>query len=203
MIIPVATTSLPAVTAITNIPTQNPDPFPGALSLKQPFSFGTGKIASQATTYRYWINDTYEWRDMNRDNNYYAREPDAGDKYLFVFVQMENLGDTRVWFPPADDIMVHYNGATYYEDPGHYKPENPGDEPIQVKEVQSFQKLDGDGYVEDFGFSHDQELAYLYPGASNAIDGYIIYEVPQSLTPEKTYVDITFNGLDRGIWKLG
>ena len=38
---------------------------------------------------------------------------------------------------------------------------------------------------------------------SNAVDGYIIYEVPQSLTPEKTYVGIPFNTQDQGVWKLG
>jgi hypothetical protein len=54
-----------------------------------------------------------------------------------------------------------------------------------------------------FGFSHGTELGYLYPGMSNAVDGYIIYEVPQSLTPEKTYVEIPFNTKDHAVWKLG
>jgi hypothetical protein len=58
-------------------------------------------------------------------------------------------------------------------------------------------------YVEDFGYSHGTKLAYLYPGRSNAIDGYLVYEVPASLTPEKTYVEIVFNGNTVGVWKLG
>jgi hypothetical protein len=42
----------------------------------------------------------------------------------------------------------------------------------------------------------------VYPGEGNAVDGYIIYEVPASLTPDKTYVEIVFNGHETAVWKL-
>jgi len=45
-------------------------------------------------------------------------------------------------------------------------------------------------------------LAYLYPKKSNAIDGYLVYEVPASLSPENAYVEIVFNGNEVGVWKL-
>jgi hypothetical protein len=187
------------------MPTQRPDPFPGALGLKDRFAFGSGKVASVAVVYKYWINDTYEWHNDN-DNRYYVEKPGAGNKFLFIFVHLQNNGDTRVWFPPAGNVQVSYNGVTYTEDQSHYKPDKATDEeatPVEVKEIMYFQKLNGDEYVEDFGFSHGTELAYLYPGASNAVDGYIVYEVPKSLNPEETYVIISFNGQDRGIWRLG
>jgi hypothetical protein len=196
---------LPSVSATTLPPAQKPDPFPDALKLKDKRSFGTGSVASEATVYRYWINNTYEWHN-DKDNNYYVEKAGAGNKFLFVFVHLQNNGDTRVWFPPAGNVVVFYKGARYTEDRDHYKPDKVADEeaaPVEVKEIQYFQKLNGDEYVEDFGFSHGTELAYLYPGASNAVDGYIIYEVPQSLVPEETYVVIPFNGQDQGVWKLG
>jgi hypothetical protein len=202
------TTSSPAtvsVTISTSTPNPVPDPFPDALRLKERFSFGSGKVASEATVYRYWINDTYEWHN-DKDNHYYVQSPMAGNKYLFVFVHLVNTGNTRVWFPSGGSVVVHYNGARYYQDQSHYKPDKASDlkaTPVEVKEIQYFHTLNGDEYVEDFGFSHGTELGYLYPGTSNAVDGYIIFEVPQSLTPEKTYVEIPFNGQDRGIWKLG
>jgi hypothetical protein len=186
-------------------PAQKPDPFPEALRLKDRLPFGSGSIASEATVYRYWINDTYEWHNDN-DNRYYVEKPRAGNKFLFVFVHLQNNGDYRVWFPPAANIVVSYNGATYTEDKSHYKPDKASDEeatPIEVREVMYFQKLNGDEYAEDFGFSHGTELAYLYPGTSNAVDGYIVYQVPRSLTPEETYVRISFNAQDHGVWKLG
>jgi len=200
-----ATASLPLSPVATTVPTQKPDPFPDALRLKERFNFGSGNIASEATVYRFWINDTYEWHN-DMDNRYYVEKPRAGNKFLFVFVHLQNNGDYRVWFPPAGNIIVSHNGVSYTEDQSHYKPNKASDEdatPIEVKEVMYFQKLNGDEYAEDFGFSHGTELAYLYPGSSNAVDGYIVYQVPKSLVPEETYVLISFNAQDQGVWKLG
>jgi phosphate transport system permease protein len=47
--------------------------------------------------------------------------------------------------------------------------------------------------------------AYLKPGPSQAIDGYLIYEVPYEATTHlnETYVDVSFNSLSTGRWKLG
>jgi hypothetical protein len=196
--------SLPATPSTTSTPTPAPDPFPGALDLKERFPFGSQKVASEATVYRYWINDTYEWHN-DKDNHYYVQSPGAGNKYLFIFVQLVNIGDTRVWFPSAGSVVVNYHGTSYYQDQSHYKPNKASNvkaTPVEVKEIQYFQKLNGDEYVEDFGFSHGTELAYLYPGSSNAVDGYIMYEVPKSLNPEETYVVIPFNGQDQGVWRL-
>lgn len=203
--VPVVTISLPPSPQTTIVPTQKPDPYPGALRLTDRFSFGSGTIASEATVYRFWINDTYEWHNDN-DNRYYVEKPRKGNKFLFIFVHMQNNGDYRVWFPPAGNIVVSNNGATYTEDQSHYKPDKLSDKdatPVEVREVMYFQKLNGDEYAEDFGFSHGTELAYLYPGKSNAVDGYIVYQVPESLVPEETYVLISFNAQDQGIWKLG
>lgn len=203
--VPVITISLPPSPQTTVIPTQKPDPYPGALRLTDRFSFGSGTIASEAAVYRFWINDTYEWHNDN-DNRYYVEKPRKGNKFLFVFVHMQNNGDYRVWFPPAGNIIVSNNGATYTEDQNHYKPDKLSDKdatPVEVREVMYYQKLNGDEYAEDFGFSHGTELAYLYPGKSNAVDGYIVYQVPESLVPEETYVLISFNARDQGIWKLG
>jgi hypothetical protein len=200
----VSTTPLPTTITITPIATPTPDPFPGALSLKTVLPFGTGKVASEGTVYRYWMNSTYQWHN-DMDNHYYTETPKPGYKYLFVFVHLVNTGETRVWYPPSSNIAVHYEGTTYWPDPEHYLPdkaENENEKPLEIKEIQYYEKLNGAEYVEDFGFSHGTTSDFLYPGTSNALDGYIIYMVPDSLSPENTYVDISFNGQDRGIWRL-
>jgi len=46
------------------------------------------------------------------------------------------------------------------------------------------------------------QLACIYPKKSNAIDGYLVYGVPESLTPENAYAEIVFNGNEVGVWKL-
>jgi hypothetical protein len=191
-------------TTVLPTPTPRPDPFPAAMKLRDRFTFGSGSIVSEATVYNYWMNDTYEWHN-DKDNRYYVERPQAGKKFLFVFVQMQNKGDYRVWFPSSGKIAVWNNGVTYTEDTSHYKPDKGADEeatPVEVKEIMYRQKLNGDEYAEDFGFSHGTELAYLYPGPSNAVDGYIVYQVPLALVPDETYVLIPFNAQDSGVWKL-
>jgi hypothetical protein len=187
------------------IPTPAPDPFPNALLLKSAFPFGEGKIASEGTIYRVWMNETYHWHN-DMDNKYYLQEPKPGNKYLFVFINVFNKGDMRIWPPTSGNVVVNYNGQEYYPDPSHYLPDKSSDRKataIEVQEIQYYSKLFGSEYVEDFGYSHGMELAYLYPGKSNAIDGYIVFEVPASLTLEKTYTRIEFNGYQVGVWKLG
>jgi len=201
--LPAVTAATPAVTAAP-LPAATTDPYPRALGLGKLFSFGSGRVASEGTVYRYWINDTYHWHN-DLDNRYYPEKPPSGYKYLFVFVHMTNTGDTRVWYPPSRTIAVHYDGSTYTPDTTHFLPDKADDEndkPIEIREIQFFQKLNGDEYVEDFGYSHGTTSFFLYPGESNSLDGYIIYIVPASLTPEKTYVVIPFNGQDTGVWKL-
>jgi hypothetical protein len=198
-----STTSIPKTTMpSTAAPTT--DPFPNALYLKDSFLFGEGKIASEGTVYRIWMNETYFWHN-DMDNKYYIQKPKPGYKYLFLFINVFNKGDTRIWPPTSGNINVYYSGQKYSADPTHYLPDKSSDRKataIEVKEIQYFPKLFGSEYVEDFGYSHGAQLAYLYPGRSNAIDGYLVFEVPASLTPEKAYAEIAFNGNTVGVWKL-
>ena len=186
-------------------PTPVPDPFPHALQVKDGFPFGSGKVASEANIYRVWMNDSYSWHN-DFDNFYYPDKAKPGYKFLFVFLNVYNKGDTRVWPPTAGNVKVFYNGQSYSSAPNHFLPDKSSDRKataIEVKEVQYFSKLFGSEYVEDYGYSHGTQYAYLYPGKSNAIDGYLIFQVPVSLTPDKAYAQVEFNGNEVGVWKLG
>ena len=201
----VVTASTPVTASITAAPTPTPDPFPNALELKDGFPFGSGNVASEANVYRVWMNDSYQWHN-DLDNKYYLDKAKSGNKFLFVFLNVYNKGDTRVWPPTAGNVKVHYNGQVYSSDPNHFLPDKASDRKataIEVKEVQYFSKFFGSEYVEDYGYSHGTQYAYLYPGKSNAIDGYLIFQVPTSLTPEKAYAEIEFNGNEAGVWNLG
>jgi hypothetical protein len=206
----VVQTSIPTMVTTTVMPTPTPDPFPNALLLKDGFPFGentdpTKDTTSEGTIYRVWINDTYTWHN-DMDNAYYVQKPKPGNKYLFVFINAFNKGNLRVWPPTSDNIKIHYNGQVYSPDPTHFLPDKAKDLkeiPVEVKEVQYFSKLFGTEYVEDYGFSHGTQSSYLYPGKSNAIDGYLIFEVPSSLTPDKAYAEIAFVGDKGNVWKLG
>jgi len=202
---PAATTAVPKATPAPTTQTAVPDPFPNALHVKDGFPFGSGEVASEGNVYRIWMNNTYQWHN-DLDNLYYTQEPRAGYKYLFVFVNVYNKGTAQVWPPDSSQIRVYYNGQWYSMDQNHRLPggsRNIKDNPLEIKEVQYFSKLYGSEYVEDFGYSHGDQAGFLYPGKSNAIDGYIVYEVPASLTPDKAYAQVAFNGNDVGVWRLG
>lgn len=195
-----------ATTETTLVQIQQPDPYPAALHLKQIFNFSSGKTASEGTVYRYWLNDTYQLFDP-RETRYVTKHPAVGNRYLILFVSTVNRGTARNLPVKAANVMVHYNGMTYYPDPTHVLPKTQKNvdspaEIIRIGEIEFLHKFHGSEYVEDFGYSHGAELAYLTPGESNAIDGYIVYEVPASLAPEKTYVEIVFNSQDVAVWKL-
>ena len=206
---PTETITLPPTTAVptaTTVPTPTPDPFPDALPLKKAFPFSEGKTASEGTVYRYWINDTYTWHN-DKDNKWYTepQRPDPNNKYLLVFANVVNRGDTAFPYPKSNSIYVHYNGNVYTVDTSHYIPDKAGNRdatPVEIGEIQYQSDFFNMEYVEDYGYSHGTTSNFVYPGASNSIDGYLIYKVPASLTPDKTFVEIVFTDKERAVWKL-
>ena len=200
-ITPSPTTALPTA---TTVPTPTPDPFPDAMPLKKLFPFSEGKTASEGTVYRYWINDTYTWHN-DKDNKWYLSQPKSGNKYLLVFANIVNRGDTAFPYPKSNSIYVHYDGNMYTVDTSHYLPDKAGNRDataVEIQEIQYQSDLFNMEYVEDYGYAHGTTSNFVYPGVSNSIDGYLIYEVPASLTPDKTFVEIVFTDKERAVWRL-
>ena len=181
-------------------------PSPVLLNFTEDYYFGNGtKWNSVATVYRIWINDSYRWFSPD-DNRYYYKTAPSGKKYLFVFISMVDMGKDRAPLPQQSNMYLLYDNVISSSDPSHILPtKNPDSSPkvVRVAEVEWSKKRFDTEYVEDFGYSHGQRLGYINPGVSNAVDGYIIYEVPGSLTPENTYLAIVMPESDIAIWKLG
>jgi len=203
---PVVTEPTPALVATIEVPpTPVPDPFPDAYQVKELFSFNEGRYASRATVYRYWMNATYQWHN-DMDNRYYTEKPKQGFKYLFVFVNIENIGTDGYPYPKSGMIRVHNDGDVYYVDPSHHLPDKSTDRdaiPVEIKEVETQSDYFNLERVEDYGYSHGTTQDFVYPGQGNAVDGYLIYQVPVYLKPADTYVEIQFDSNDRAAWKLG
>jgi hypothetical protein len=203
----VVITTLPPTTIVTTVvPTPTPEPFPGALPLHAFALFGNGtKWTTDITVYKVWINDTYQWWSPD-DNRYYTQVAPTGKKYLIAFVDMVNRGTDRAPLPPQANLGIIYASATISPDPGHILPNQKADSPpsiIRIGEIEFVKKMYASEYVEDFGYSHGQKLGYITPGESNAVDGYIVYEVPATLTPQTSYLRIVLPGQDPAIWILG
>jgi hypothetical protein len=176
------------------------------LNFKEDYHFGNDtRWNSVATVYRIWINDSYRWFSPD-DNRYYNKTAPAGKKYLFVFVSMVDTGKDRAPLPQQSNMYLLYDDVISSSDPSHFLPtKNPDSSPkvVRIAEVEWSKKRFDTEYVEDFGYSHGQRLGYINPGVSNAVDGYIIYEVPESLKPENAYLAIVMPESDIAIWKLG
>lgn len=201
------TTPIPTPTPIptTIVPTPTPNPFPDAYSIGKLFNFNEGKYVSRATVYRVWMNETYQWHN-DMDNHFYTQRPKAGNKYLLVYVNIENLGTDAYPYPKSSTILLHNGDDIYHVDTSHYLPDKAGDRkatPIEILEIEQQSDYFKMERVEDYGFSHGTTQDFVYPGQGNAVDGYLIYEVPASLMPENSYVEIIFDGQDRAVWKLG
>lgn len=176
------------------------------LPLKSTFLFGEGtRWVSEAAVNRIWINDTYRW--YNPENlQYDTRTAPSGKKYLFIFISMINRGTERVPLPPQGNFYVQYDNRIFSSYPLHPLPmANPDSPPriARIAEIEYSSKVCSSEYVEDFGYSHGQKIGALTPGESNAVEGYIIYEVPASLTPDKAYVRIVLPDMEEATWVLG
>ena len=186
--------------------TPTPSPYPDALGLNTPFTFGNGtKWPSEATVTRIWINDTYRWWDPDF-NVYNTRTAPPGKKYLVVFLTMVNKGTERAPLPQPGNIIVIYNNIRISPDPTHILPTATPDSPpriIRIGEIEYSRKIYSSEYVEDYGYSHGQQQSHINPGLSNAVEGYIFYEVPASLTPDTAYVLVAFPTGESAVWRLG
>ncbi len=176
----IATTHISTPIPTTIVPTPTPNPFPDAYSIGELFNYNMGKYASRATVYRVWMNETYQWHN-DKDNLYYTQRPKAGNKYLMVYVNIENLGSTAYVYPKSSTIILHNNGNIYTVDTSHSLPDKAGDrkeKPIEILEIEhqsDFFKMEN---VEDYGYSHGMVQDFVYPGQGNAIDGYMIFDIP-------------------------
>jgi hypothetical protein len=180
--------------------------YPDAHKLKSIVTFGNGTTwTSEAAVTRIWINDTYRWYNPV-ELQYETRVASPGKKYLFVFISLINRGTERAPLPPAGNIYVISGDALISPYPLHPLPKQNLDSApkiARIAEIEYSRKLYSSEMVEDYGYSHGQKLAYINPGESNAVEGYIIYEVPASAAPEKTFVTMVLPDKSQGVWVLG
>jgi hypothetical protein len=206
---PATTTTLPVPTGnftVSPVTTPADSGSFNPLPLGSPFLFGNGtRWTSDAAVNRVWINDTYRW--YNPENlQYDTRVAPAGKKYLIVFLSMVNRRTERAPLPPRGNIYVICDNAVISPYSLHPLPmENPDSTPriARIAEIEYSHKLYSSELVEDYGYSHGQRLGYIMPGESNAVEGYIIYEVPASTALEKTYVTIVLPDQSKAVWVLG
>ena len=198
-------TSVPtiAVAALSPIPTATAVPFPNALSLNQYASFGSGNAQGKATVYRFEVKPNYNWTSpswnsaheqaaasppLELQRGYNMEKPQEGNTFLFIYVTVQNTGSSAVYAPSAKQFVVISDGKAYNYSSVHG--------PDVIVDTMS-------GTQYDYQIDSTGAVGYLQPGESNKADGYLIYEVPASFSPDTTYVVCNLDYQNRVAWKLG
>ena len=181
---------------------------PGPLALGEVYRYNSAGDTIEASVYRYRYLDRYSWWDPNYGKFYPVLPENQTGRFLVIFLSLVNTGRRPQWIPSADSISVYsptgmnythlpYRNASYYNE---FENETFGDEYPWVRELGA---NDRDyQYIRTIGFQGAGGGDFLRPGVSNAIRGYLMYEVPGDLTPENTTVYIWFQNLTVASWNL-
>ena len=192
------------VTAV-DVPSPMPTPaqYPGALTLDQYATFGSGNMQGKATIYRYEVRPNYNWTSpswnspqeqaaasppLELQRGYNLETPQQGNTFLFVYVRVQNTGDKAVYAPSANQFVVSIDGKMY-----NYSSVHSSDVIID--------KVSGTQY--DYQIGRGGTVGYVLPGESNVADGYLIYEIPAPFTPGMAFVVSNLDFQNKAVWKLG
>jgi hypothetical protein len=199
---PQPTTPAPVITT-TATPVPEATLYPGALALTTEVPFGIAGRNGTATVYKAELRSTYQWaspsfnspRDQEKagdslyttQKGYNTEKPKDGNTFLFVYVRLANTGTENIVVPSPHQFIVHADGKTYA-----YSPVMGSDVTVSSVRVGQYDYQIGRGGV----------AGSLQPGASNAADGFLIYEVPAGIDLAKAAMVITIDPEHTSAWKL-
>jgi hypothetical protein len=147
--------------------------------------------------YTWWSDEWGKW---------FVQEADPGMEYLAVWVRLMSNG-TRWWgwsqdnfivwgkgyttiYPlaiPMDDLTGKYNGGIFW--------------PIIIQELQNSTGSQGKLLTKNwFGWDNIMQETDQLSGASNAWDGYVLYEIPRGTAPADLRVCGWFDYYGTAVW---
>jgi hypothetical protein len=151
---------------------------------------GLKDMSGHVKVYDYRLFKTYHWFNPN-DYKYYEQMAGDGKQYLFVFAKIyldDVIGDdTRMWVPNEFHYSVQIKDQIFYP-LAHEKR-------LRIKELEETWNDNNDYRIQYYGTfrTYNRNLAYantsgeiaeqiyyLKGGVSNAVDGFIIYEIPSN-----------------------
>jgi PKD repeat protein len=198
-------------------PTIIPPPLPTSggpsfLSLGEVYRYGPPGFTIEASVPEYQYMDRYHWWDPT-SGLFFPMLPAEGNRFLFIYVHLVNRGSAAQWIPSAEDISLCgvlpsgdsscYTNLPYQNTTGY-------DDTALQELNDTYQWIQEVGVNErDYAYLRNSWYlasghagGFLWPGESNAIDGYLIYDVPRNLTAGNTTVNVWFNNQSRATWVL-
>jgi len=186
---PAVTTTPPTplpVTTVVPMTTAEPEPFPGALSLGTSYRYGREDISMEVTVYKVRAMDEYEWWSPQW-GKYWNTTPKEGNRFLFAFVRFVDRGTARARLPSPSLFVLHGDdGSAYIETSDR-------DHSLWIKGID----------VKQYDYYYDDKGGWIDPGESNQVNSFLIFEVPESLTPDHAYLGATFSSKAAAVWRLG
>ncbi|MDP3564082.1 MAG: hypothetical protein Q8R70_06285 [Methanoregula sp.] len=196
---PATAVSTPVIT--TAAPTAVP--YPDALDLGQKAAFGTEDKTGELAVYRAEVKQNYTWNSpswnspreqaasgplLDTQRGYNTATPQPGNTFLFVFIKAASTGKNAAYAPSPQQCVVNIHEQTYA-----YQTVPGADVTISGISQNQYDFLLGKG----------ASGGYIQPGASNAVDGYLIYEVPAPVDPKNTYLLCNLDQKIQKFWRLG
>lgn len=177
-------------------------PYPGAQPLKALVAFGSGEMTGAATVTKYIVRQEYTWTSPawrstreqaalapgnEPQTGYVTQKPAAGNVFLIIYFRVENTGTKAVYAPSPQQVVVSVNGST-----SGYRPVS--DAGVTIDGIT--------GKQYDYQIGKGGTGGYIQPGASNAAEGYLMYEVPSGFNPAMAYVVANLDYQTRAAWAL-
>jgi hypothetical protein len=191
----------------------------GIRKLGRPFSWirsdvsGLKDMAVHVRIYDYRVMDSYHWFNPS-DYKYYEEFPsNKNNKFVFVFINilMDDISgdDTRMWLPDEKHYGIQI-GQTIYQPLDFMKQ-------LRIQELEDTYNLNDDhriGYYNSYNYYSSNlnnaptagetytNITWLRGGKSNAVDGYLVYEVPKEIELKDMILTANFYEFGNAAWKF-
>jgi hypothetical protein len=162
--------------------------------------------------YRHAFMDYYTWYNA-ATGNYQVQKPGAGNRYFVVWLHEEMFGtnqtnDPSMWIFDESAFRLQYKGKLIAADETH----NP------VNRIREFDRMyDYTDTVIAGPFSYlirytgfnpetagyvSERIGWLRMGKGNAVDGYVLFEVPKETMEEDLLLTGSFSRFGTAYWKF-
>jgi hypothetical protein len=147
------------------------------------------------------------------ENSYYEINAPNGKRFLFIFVKayLDDISgdDTRLYLPREDHFLITAKNTVYSPDSW--------DKTVRVRELEETWNDNNDyriGYYGVFNtYSKDKQYVktagmvaenvyYVRGGMSNAVDGYIVYTIPDNIDIDDIQVMGNMYAFGTPVWSL-
>lgn len=175
---------------------------------------GTKDLNVGVIVYRHAFLDNYTWYN-NAMGNYYVQEPKEDSRFFAVWVHEEMIGNTTeydpsMWAFDSQDFYISVKDKFLMnQDPEIHNPVN------RIREFDNYYDYYNTVTAGPFGYQilytrHNpatggyeaSPIGWLRMGEGNAIDGYLLYEIPEKTQIEDLTLIGQFETFGSAYWRF-